>query len=125
MSNYVEIKHGRKRHIVQLAGKPTKDGMLSGFRVNKGGEHVSQETKTHSTRHLHVFKQEDIVRKWRMNNHYAELEPIKEDMSAPTNSMGSSSTSSGPIQGFDPLMKKKPLRRLKPFREFIDDRRRT
>lgn len=41
------------------------------------------------------------------------LRYMKEEV--PTNSMGQSSSSTGPVKTFDPLLKRKPLKRLKAF----------
>ena len=40
-----------------------------------------------------------------MNKLRLDNKQVKEDMAAPANSMGASSSTSGPVQTFDPLLK--------------------
>lgn len=49
---------------------------------------------------------------------------IKEEIAAPTNAMGVSSTTSGPIQTYDPLLRRaKVMRRIKMIVKNANDRR--
>ena len=73
--DYVQANIGGRKTLIKLSSAPNDKGVLSGFKVNKGGERIETETKEAIQHHLVVFKTDDITSRMKMNNKYAELEP--------------------------------------------------
>ena len=98
---------------------------LSRIGIKESSKPVILRTTGYNTRHLQAASKQSNVsvgalKKLIHNFNTAKIEwdsdkkkKLKE--STPTNAMGQSSSSAGPIQTVDPLLKKKPLKRLKDF----------